>query len=89
MITVLVTIVTWKTTKTIAQKRKEKVIKMHENLMRDIRRAEKCGLSYGHFKALQRETGEAWKECKAGNPKHFDRVTKRFGRILRTAEKGR
>ena len=60
---------------------------MHENLMRDIQRAEKCGLSYGHFKALQRETGEAWKEYKAGNVKHFERVTKRFGRALRKTER--
>lgn len=59
---------------------------MHENLMKDIQRAERCGLSYGNFKAIQRETGEAWKEYKAGNPKHFDRVTKSFGRVLRTAE---
>lgn len=62
---------------------------MHENLMRDIRNAEKCGLSYGHYKALQRETGEAWREAKAGNLKRFDRVVKRFGRALRTAEKER
>lgn len=63
---------------------------MHENLMRDIRNAEKCGLSYGHYKALQRETGTAWKEYKAtGNPKHFERIVKRFGQALRTAEKGR
>lgn len=62
---------------------------MHENLIKDIQRAEKCGLSYGHFKALQHETGEAWKEYKAGNVKHFDRVVKRFGRAIRTAEKQR
>ena len=62
---------------------------MNENLMRDIRNAEKCGMSYGHFKALQHETGTAWKEYKAGNTKHFDRVVKRFGRALRTAEKQR
>lgn len=59
---------------------------MHENLIKDIQRAERCGLSYGNFKALQRETGEAWKEYKAGNVKHFERVTKRFGRAIRKAE---
>lgn len=62
---------------------------MHEELMRDIRNAERCGMSYGHFKALQRETGEAWKEYKAGNVKHFERVTKRFGRKLRETERQR
>lgn len=55
---------------------------MHENLMRDIRNAEKCGLSYGHYKALQHESKTACKEYDTGNTKHFDRVVCRLIRMI-------